>query len=184
MIVHGAGKEGNRELAVGSREDHLVAGSFPCSRLPTPFLSPCELRGASNAAGRRRGAVLIVVMMALAVATLLAGLLMKGALAAQRQQRIAEWRHQAEWLAESGIERARYQLRLSAAYAGEDWEIPEGELGTGATGLVAIEVQPSPSEPARRLVRVRSEYLRDGKRTVRFTKEIEMQIGNSAEAKR
>jgi hypothetical protein len=87
-----------------------------------------------------------------------------------------EWRHQAEWLAESGIERAAARLADSGDYTGETWEVSPEQLGQGTTGVVTIEVERVDVQPNLRQVRVRADYLRDGVRSARQSKETEVQI--------
>ena len=123
-----------------------------------------------------RGLALIVVMVCLAVFATLCGVLVKLALSERRQVRMQEWRHQAEWLAESGIERAAARLADSEDYTGETWEVSPEQLGQGTTGVVTIEVERVDAQPNLRQVRVRADYLRDGVRSARQSKETQVQI--------
>jgi len=116
------------------------------------------------------------VMVCLAVFATLGGVLLKLALSEQRQVRMQEWRLQAEWLAESGIERAAARLADSADYTGETWEVSPEKLGDGFAGVVTIEVERVGAQPNLRQVRVRSDYLRDGVRSARHSKEIQVEI--------
>jgi Tfp pilus assembly protein PilX len=144
--------------------------------------APAATRG-FGAVWRRGGAVLIAVMFCLAVITLLWGVLLRVALMQQRQQQMAEWHTQAQWLAESAIERAAAQLVGSSDYSGETWQVAQSELGVGATGVVLIEVDRSDGSAAARHVRVRADYLRDGERRARVSKQISMIIpSHSTEA--
>lgn len=127
-------------------------------------------------ATQRRGAVLMAVMFCLAAATLLCGVLLKITLSEQRQGRFAEWRRQAEWLAESGIERAAAQLAASAEYTGETWDLTEEELSQHATGVITIEVEAVDGRSDLRLVRVRADYLRDGERRARHSAEVKVKL--------
>ena len=124
----------------------------------------------------RRGLVLMAVMFCLAAATLLCGVLLKVTLAEQRQGRWAEWRLQAEWLAESGVERAAAQLAASAEYAGETWDLTAQELSQDATGVITIEVEAVAGQPDLRLVRVLADYLRDGERRARHSVEVKVKL--------
>jgi type II secretory pathway component PulK len=121
----------------------------------------------------RRGLVLIVVMVCLVVFATLCGVLLKLALVEQRQVRMQEWRLQAEWLAESGIERAAARLADSADYAGETWTVATQEFAEGA---VTIEVERVEARPNLRLVRVRADYLRQGVRSARHSKDVQVEI--------
>jgi Tfp pilus assembly protein PilX len=119
-----------------------------------------------------RGLVLIVVMVCLAVFTTLAGVLLKLSLSERRQVRMQEWRLQAEWLAESGVERAAARLADSADYAGETWKVSPEQLGAGAACVVTIEVERIDAQPTMRRVRVRADYSRDDVRAARHSKEV------------
>jgi len=127
-----------------------------------------------------RGLVLIVVMVCLVVFTMLGGVLLKLALTEQRQSRLREARLQAEWLAESAIERAAARLTQSAEYTGETWNVSADHLGDGAAGIVTIEVDPVEARANLRHVRVRVEYQRDGVRSTRQSKVVSVEIKHSS----
>ena len=127
----------------------------------------------------RHGAVLIVVMVSLVVFATLCGVLLKLALVEQRQVRMQEWRQQAEWLAESGIERAAARLADSADYAGETWEVSTEETGV-ADGVVTIEIERVDARPNLRIVRVRADYLRHGVRSARHSKHVSVEINQQS----
>ena len=87
---------------------------------------------------------------------------------------------QAEWLAESGIERAAARLAANHEYAGETWTIPPAVLAEG--GLVRIVVETPSGQPGRRVVRVEAEYPNDPQYRCRCGKRVE--IGGKAEVGR
>jgi Tfp pilus assembly protein PilX len=124
----------------------------------------------------RRGAVLIAALVCLLVLTLLCGMLLKLALLNQRQQRMSECRAQATWLAEAGLERAAASIVRSPHYPGEIWQVPDTQLSPSYTGLVLIEVQ-SKNESGQRLIDVRADYIRDGERLARISKQVQITIG-------
>lgn len=130
----------------------------------------------NNTAKHPRGLVLIVVMVCLAVFATLCGVLLKMALLERRQLRGQESRLQAEWLAESGIERAAARLATAADYTGETWQVSPEQLGQGAAGVVTIEVERVDAQPNSRLVHVRADYLRDDVRSARQSKEVQVEI--------
>ena len=77
---------------------------------------------------RRAGAVLLIVMACLAIAmTIIVGWA-KIALLEDRQARSAEDRLQAEWLADSAIQRAAAQLLANSEYSGETWRVDRGRF--------------------------------------------------------
>ena len=136
-------------------------------------------RARISSTATRRGAVLIAAMCCLVVLTLLCGVLLKVALLDQRQQRMAEWRAQATWLAEAGLERAATLTARTPQYAGESWQIADTQLSPGYAGLIVIEVQPA-SESGQRMIRVCADYLRDGERLARVTKQLHVTVGSPA----
>ena len=87
------------------------------------------------------------------------------------------------WTAEtSGAEaQAEDTLRASARqdadrlYKGETWEIPAGELGVQAA-VVRITVEPVNDRPARRRVRVESDYPRGDVPRARMSKTLTFEL--------
>jgi hypothetical protein len=78
---------------------------------------------------RSVGAVLLVVMACLAIAmTLIVGWA-RIAVLENRQVRSAEDHLQAEWLAESAIQRAAAQLVANSEYPGETWRVTAADVG-------------------------------------------------------
>ena len=76
--------------------------------------------------------------------------LLKVALARRAEVGAEERGLQADWLAESGLERASARLSAAGDYSGETWQIPAEELGGRASGTVAIRVEPVADHPERR----------------------------------
>ena len=86
------------------------------------------------------------------------GFQFKATLLQHRQIRVSTLEQQSFWLAESGVQRALHQLRASADYRGETWEVPAETLGAGAAGIVTIQVQPTTQPQEGWDVRVESRY--------------------------
>ena len=112
----------------------------------------------------------MAVLVCLLVVTLVSGVLVKQGVAYRRQVRAQERRLQAEWLAESGIDRAFARLAAKPDYAGERWEIAAETLGQPA--VVTIEVDPPSAQNEDRVVRVRADYPPDPPRRIRCTREV------------
>jgi Tfp pilus assembly protein PilX len=86
----------------------------------------------------RRGAALVMAMVALLVVTLMSAALVQSVVTGQRQSRRYADELQAQWLAEAGLERSEVQLARDAEYRGETWQTEiRGELGS-----VTITVEP------------------------------------------
>jgi hypothetical protein len=127
-------------------------------------------------ARRPRGMVLIVFLACLAVAMALIVGTAKIAVTSHQATQTASWKVQAQWLAESGAERAAAKLAADAAYAGEDWAIPAAELGGQEGGEVRIRVKPVAGEEKRRTIRIEADFPDDPLHYARQEKEITVEI--------
>ncbi len=133
----------------------------------------------------RRGMMIVAVLVCLVVVMLLAAALLRVALAERDGNRNLERRLQAEWLVESGLERARARLAADRGYTGETWPIAAAGLGLeepseptgkavnieGACAVVTISVDRTPGAGGRARVRVQADYPRDGPRRARHSEE-------------
>ncbi len=122
--------------------------------------------------GRRRGFVAAAVVVVLFVLVLLGGGLLRVVWLRHSDLRAAERRLQAEWLAESGLDRASARLAADPNYPGETWTIPAERLGGRDAATVLIEVRPSPGHADRRVVRARADYPTAEPRRARQSREI------------
>jgi Tfp pilus assembly protein PilX len=105
---------------------------------PTPDPRP-------PAPGSRRGAVLVMAMVALLVVTLVAAALVRSLIATHRQSHRYADELQSQWLAEAGLARAAAKLQTDAAYQGEVWQasVAPPESNEADNGQVAITVDPT-----------------------------------------
>jgi type II secretory pathway component PulK len=101
---------------------------------------------------------LLVLLVSLAVAAAISVSVLRLAALQRRSLEIHQWQAQAEWLAESGLERAAARLAADPAYRGETWTIPAEALETDG-GVVAIRVEPVAAQPDRRRIRIEAGYL-------------------------
>ncbi|MGO8691359.1 MAG: hypothetical protein ACLQLG_17185 [Thermoguttaceae bacterium] len=121
----------------------------------------------------------MIVIVCVVVAAAICGLLLRMAVLGRSSADAQHRRAQAQWLAESGIERAVARLAQDPRYSGETWTLAPEELPRG--GLVRIVIQPpldhaAKGAPAgRRLVRVEAQYPNDPTYSCRCTKEIAVQ---------
>jgi hypothetical protein len=120
----------------------------------------------------RRGAVLVSVLVCLFVVVLLSGLLVESIIARQRQMRAEDRRAQAEWLAESAVERGAAHLRKDADFKGETWNVPAEELSQTKPGVATIRVEPVESLPRRRKLLVEALYPDDPHTRARASREL------------
>jgi Tfp pilus assembly protein PilV len=133
----------------------------------------------------RRGLTVIAVLVCLLVMMTLGAALLRVALQERDSNRDQERRLQAEWLVESGLERARARLAADAGYAGETWSLSAADLGLAearaaagapeksdhAPGVVTISVDRPAGAIGRLRVRVQADYPRDGPHPSRHSQE-------------
>ncbi len=143
-----------------------------------------------NLTGRRRprrGLTVVAVLICLIVITLTGGALIKSALAQRKLVRAQEHRLQADWLAESGAQRAIARLEIYHGYQGETWSITAAELGHAETSApaeppgsgqaialvtIAVERLPGNDNKSRRRIRVTADYAREPAHRSRSTKHL------------
>jgi hypothetical protein len=125
---------------------------------------------------KRRGVILILVMACLAIASVLLITGVKLALSSHRVTRAFGWSVQAQWLVESGLQRAAAQLAADADYKGETWIISAKDLGGDDAGKVKIEVKPVPEHDNRRLVKVEADFPDDPVDRVQYSKELTLEL--------
>lgn len=124
----------------------------------------------------RRGMIAVAVLVCLMVATMIGAGLLKLVRTQQATIRGEERRLQADWLAESGLERAGARLAADPDYRGETWDLRAVDLGGDDPGRVTIAVAPQPDDPRRRLVTVQADYPTDPGRRARSQKQLVMEI--------
>jgi Tfp pilus assembly protein PilX len=121
---------------------------------------------------RRRGALLVVVLVCLAVATAISVVVVRQIATEHRAVQMNHRSLQASWLAEGGIERAVARLVADPKYAGETWTIPANELAADDSAVVRIQVETIAGQPERRSVRVEADYADAPERRCRQVKQI------------
>ena len=104
--------------------------------------------------------MLIGVLLSLGVVSVLVLGWMRSGIARRDQARQAEQRLQADWLAESGLERAAARLAAKPDYKGEIWNIAAAEL-SGPRARVEIRVNDVAGREAARRVTVVADYPAD-----------------------
>ena len=122
----------------------------------------------------RRGAVLIVVLVCLALATALFVLVVKQAVAERRTIDRSHNTLQSLWLAEAGIERAAARLATEEDYAGETWIVSGQQLAGSDDAVVRIQVEKIADRPEQRSVRVETDYPNNPEHRCRRVKQILM----------
>ncbi|HWB07677.1 MAG TPA: hypothetical protein VG826_00430 [Pirellulales bacterium] len=128
-----------------------------------------------NGQSNRRGAVLILALVCLALISVIGGALLRWALMEHALLRSREQASQARWLAEAGIERAAAKLAAAQRegepdYTGETWLIPAADLPGGQPGRIRLQV--AAIEPGRRSIEVEVEYPLESAAPVRVHKQV------------
>jgi type II secretory pathway component PulK len=123
---------------------------------------------------RRRGAVLVVVAVCLALAGVMLLSVTRQAAITHRGLQSVERRLQAEWLAEAGLERAVVRLAAEAKYRGETWLVPASTLDGQHDAEVRIQVLPVAGRADRSAIRLEADYPRDAELRCRCGKQVEV----------
>jgi type II secretory pathway component PulK len=133
-----------------------------------------------------RGMTVVAVLVCLIIVTLISGAALKVSIAQRELARSQEHRLQAEWLAESGAERAMARLAGDREFTGEAWSLSAHDLGrseqapTGTTltqaetaaARITITVERVPASANRRRVHIQADFPLDAPRRSRHSKEI------------
>jgi type II secretory pathway component PulK len=143
-------------------------------------------RTRTRSRGPRRGITTVVVLICLLVITLISGVLLRVGVAYRETVRAQERRLQAEWLAQSGLDRALFRLAASAGYTGETWQLAPADLAFGAAAdggkesgaVVRIKVEPSGSSSNIKLIKVEADYPPDPPRRARYSLSVQVEPGS------
>jgi hypothetical protein len=143
---------------------------------------------ARDSRSNRRGLTAVAVLVCLVVVTLVSGVLLKVGLAHRDQVRSQEHRLQAEWLAQSGLERALARLAADRGYEGETWKLthhdlglagsPDGEQGPAAVVTIKVELAGSPGASEQKLIKVQADYPPDLPQRSRHSTQILVELNS------
>ena len=106
----------------------------------------------------RRGMVLLVVMICVALTSVVFIALLRLAIAQEEAVQTEARELQASWLAESAVDRAAAKLRADDAYRGETWNLPAQLLSGRNDAVVEIKIETVPDRPELRQIDVRVDY--------------------------
>ena len=137
---------------------------------------PGGARGATHRAvpygSGRRGVLSALLLVCLLIVAIIGGALLRIGQAERQRMAGEERRLQAEWLVESGLERAAARLAAGEDYSGETWDLAAADLGGPHPARVTIRVEPQANDPKQRRVRVQADYPRDATLRARVSKRL------------
>lgn len=125
---------------------------------------------------RRQGTALIIAMICLLLASALTVSLVQVAVLQREQVLRDEWQLQAEWLAESALDRAAARLVVEPEYAGESWR-PQLPGEAEPLGRVEIAVE-RPTETGRVQVTAVADVPDDPDERARVRKSVIVLLNN------
>ena len=120
----------------------------------------------------RRGAAMIFALIALLVASIIIGSLLKTAGMSHRQLKKDENRLQASLLADAGCDRIRMLLQTQADFTSGEWNVSAEQFGSGRSGQVQMTVATDPNNPDRRIIMAVAHYPVGQPDAVRITRQI------------
>jgi hypothetical protein len=164
-------RERARVRAVGREVDSCRVHNVPMPSPPAPL--PMGEGGNPN---RRRGAILVVILVCFVVAAGMFVILGRQSVAQRREAETQIWTAQAQWIAEAAFERAAARLTADAKYAGETWTISAAELGGKDGAQARIRVEKVGGWPSLRIVRVEADYPDDQVHRSRWSKKVAVDI--------
>ena len=143
-------------------------------------------RGRNRHSQKRRGAILVLAIVCVAITMSIMALLVRFAFMHHGAQKSQHRAAQANWLVESAIDRAAARLAIDPSYTGETWKIPaedffvSGQASGEATetappgkaALVRIAVEPVADRDDARTIHVVADYPDDPKHRARRSKQI------------
>lgn len=122
--------------------------------------------------GSRRGAVMVFALIALLVASIMIGSLLKTASMSHRQLKKDENRLQASLLADAGCDRIRMLLQTQADFTSGEWNVPAEHFGAGRSGKVQLTVTADPKQPDQRILTAVAHFPVGQPDVVRMTRQI------------
>lgn len=97
----------------------------------------------SPATSRRRGAAMMVALVVVTLVGILSVACLRECLRHDRQLRRENDARQAQWLAESALQRARAAIAKNADYRGETWKVSVPQPSGDVAGTVDIQIKDS-----------------------------------------
>lgn len=122
--------------------------------------------------GSRRGAVMVFALIALLVASMMIGSLLKTAGMSHRQLKKDENRLQASLLADAGCDRVRMRLQTQPDFTSGEWDISAEHFSSGRSAKVQMTVTSDPQKPDQRVITAVAHFPFGQPDAVRITRQI------------
>jgi type II secretory pathway component PulK len=119
---------------------------------------------------------MLAVLVCVVLISLISLTLIKLTLAQRSQAQRELWRMQADWLVESGLERAAAKIANDGEYTGETWSVPAEQLGGGRAGEIQIKVSPMDGQPLQRQVHVQAIFPANTDQRARSSKQVTVAV--------
>lgn len=126
----------------------------------------------------RRGTAMVFALMALLLASLMIGSLMRTVSMSHRQLKREEFRLQANLLADAGCSRAISRLRADPDFTSEIWNIPAGSLSADRAATVKLSVATKKDTQPTQLITAIVEYPIGQPNVVRVTRTVSVRAKN------
>lgn len=119
---------------------------------------------------------MLAVLVCVVLVTLITLSLIKLTLAQRSQAQREIWRLQADWLVESGLERAAAKIAVDDGYTGETWSVAADDIGGGRSGEVKIFVSLVEGQPGMRQVRVEAIFPAETEQRAKSSKQVNVAV--------
>lgn len=133
--------------------------------IPVATVASCQRK-------QRKGTVLVVFMLSLAMLSMTALAMVRVTLLQRDMVRSNELLVQSEWLFQSAVVRASSQLQASEDYDGEEWRIEARMIGQTFDALTQISVEQTDDQTKRRRVTITVMYPPDDARRVMVSRSV------------
>lgn len=127
-------------------------------------------------AAPRRGVAMIVAMICLFSIAMLGATLLRLAVVQYRQTRQDQRRLQAEWLAESGLQRAVARLRAEANWSGDVWDVSAESLGAPGVVTTRIVEEADAADASGRRIVVTAEFPAGSQERARCSRSARVEL--------
>lgn len=121
----------------------------------------------------RRGAVLVIALVAITMFAAIGGALVRIAVMERKTIDAQQRQRQARRLAEAGVARAAARLAGDPAYRGETWSLAGPQALAGQPASVRIEVDDHPDKRGWRRITAAADYPSDAAAKARETQVLE-----------